>query len=505
MSDGWPRRASLTRQLTGMNMFVTTAALLLAVAVLLLYDLVSYRAFRERTVSTQAQIVGANSASALVFDNPDSALDTLQSLRAAPDVVEAHIYDATGAPFVSYAPAAESGPPPLPPEVSAERIDFSLDSLWLTRPIVLDDETIGYISIRSSLEGLYGRLARYAAVAGVVVLVTLAAALLLSRIVQRAISSPLISLAAVAHRVADGEGDYAMRAAVGRKEPEEIASVVHSFNEMLSRIQQRDAALQRARDELEERVQQRTLELNASNQELEAFSYSVSHDLRAPLRHVAGFAALLQQHTAGSLDATAQRYVGTIIASASRMGRLIDDLLAFSRVGRASLARQPVDLERLVADARSELAPDMAGREIQWQIGPLPAVSADPALLRLVVLNLLSNAIKYTQTRPVARIEVGALVENLEATVYVRDNGVGFDMKYVGKLFGVFQRLHSADEFSGTGIGLANVRRIIGRHGGRTWAEGEVDGGATFFFTLQVDAAPLTTSVSDANGHPAAR
>jgi PAS domain S-box-containing protein len=236
--------------------------------------------------------------------------------------------------------------------------------------------------------------------------------------------------------------------------------------------------------ELEQRVTDRTAQLKAANKELEAFAYSVSHDLRAPLRHIDGFLELLQQRIGGDLDERSQHYMATVSDAAMRMGQLIDDLLAFSRMGRNELSKTPVDLNRLVQEVIGELEPEMHGRSIHWQITPLPTVTGDRATLRLVLVNLLSNALKFTRGCESTEIEIGCQVENKEAIIFIRDNGVGFDMAYADKLFGVFQRLHHADEFEGTGIGLANVRRIINRHNGRTWAEGAVSHGATFYFSL---------------------
>jgi PAS domain S-box-containing protein len=229
----------------------------------------------------------------------------------------------------------------------------------------------------------------------------------------------------------------------------------------------------------------RSMELEATNKELEAFAYSVSHDLRAPLRHMVGYAELLQKKAGAALDDKSRRYMTMILDSAKRMGNLIDDLLAFSRIGRVETQKTSVNLEQLVREALSEVRPETNGRDIVWSIGKLPACYGDRSMLRLVLVNLLSNAIKFTRTRPRAEIEIGCAEGGEdEAVVFVRDNGAGFDMKYVHKLFGVFQRLHQSDEFEGTGIGLATVKRIIHRHGGNVRAEGAVDQGATFYFSV---------------------
>lgn len=236
---------------------------------------------------------------------------------------------------------------------------------------------------------------------------------------------------------------------------------------------------------LNEELGKRTAELEASNKELEAFAYSVSHDLRAPIRHVAGFTELLQKSTASALNEKSQRYVTMILESANRMGTLIDDLLAFSRIGRAETHKTMVNLEQLVQEALSEVREETNGRDIAWRFGILPVWFGDRSMLRLVMVNLISNAVKFTRTRPHAEIEVGSTDPAQEQlVVFIRDNGVGFDMKYADKLFGVFQRLHGPEVFDGTGIGLATVQRIIHRHGGRVWAESQVDKGATFYFSL---------------------
>jgi len=236
---------------------------------------------------------------------------------------------------------------------------------------------------------------------------------------------------------------------------------------------------------LNQQLERRSSELEGTNKELEAFAYSVSHDLRAPLRHIVGYTELLQKHSSAAMDDKGRRYMTTILESATRMGTLIDDLLAFSRIGRAETRETMVSLDQLVKEVRSEVGQETEGRNMTWKVGALPDLYGDRSMLKLVLLNLVSNAIKFTRTRSSPEIEIGSSDHRANGTVvFVKDNGVGFDMKYVNKLFGVFQRLHRADEFEGTGIGLATVQRIVHRHGGRIWAEGQVGVGATFYLSL---------------------
>ena len=255
-----------------------------------------------------------------------------------------------------------------------------------------------------------------------------------------------------------------------------------------------EAEIKNLNAELELRVAKRTAELEAANKELEAFSYSVSHDLRAPLRAVNGFAGIVLEDFGPHLPEEGRRHLERIRDGGQRMGELIDDLLKFSRLSRQPVNRQPVNPARIVEETLEELKPQRAGRQIELRIGELPPCQADPVLLKQVWVNLVSNAIKYSRDREPAIVEIGCRQENGTKVYFVRDNGAGFDMQYAGKLFGVFQRLHRADQFEGTGVGLAIVHRIVHRHGGRVWAEAQVDRGAVFYFTLEGECKPCQPS-----------
>jgi light-regulated signal transduction histidine kinase (bacteriophytochrome) len=300
-------------------------------------------------------------------------------------------------------------------------------------------------------------------------------------------------------------GGGAVLAVLSRRQ---LRAISETYRDALESTNRLNAGLERRVSERTAELQQRSNELADANKELEAFAYSVSHDLRAPMRHIAGFSDLIRTSLQSNLSADDRENLETIHNTARLAGRMVDDLLSFSRVGRVTLRPTAVDLGQIVADCRKELNPDTAGRKIEWSVGPLPRVTADRAMLKLAVGNLLANAVKYTSTRVEAKIEIGTTdaappadavqLRQKGVTIFVRDNGVGFDMAYARKLFGVFQRLHRAEEFEGTGIGLANVRRIIVRGGGWVWAHGEPDRGATFFVTLPAAESGTPTEATTA-------
>lgn len=323
---------------------------------------------------------------------------------------------------------------------------------------------------------------------------------------NRYILKPVEALRGMTRKVA--AGDLSARTEISES-ADELNQLGKAFNALAENLQMERTETERSQQalrlserrvrelnaELEDRVRKRTAQLEQAYQELEAFSYSVSHDLRAPLRPIHGYVELLQQELGPGLSEEPRRQLKAVSSAAKRMGTLIDNLLAFSRMGRSELRHQLVNMGEILQEVVRELRAETEGRIIHWQINPLPEVQGDRPMLKQVWANLLSNAIKYTRLREAAEVRISSQSNDTEFEFCIRDNGAGFDMKYAHKLFSVFQRLHQVDEFEGTGIGLANVRRIISRHGGRVWAQGELQIGAAFFFTLprdpvQTEAAP---------------
>jgi signal transduction histidine kinase len=303
--------------------------------------------------------------------------------------------------------------------------------------------------------------------------------LLLIRYLSNRMTQPLGHLSDLMGRAEAGESQ--VRATLNG--PKDIADMAHSFNSMMSVLEERAAEISQLNAELEQRVAERTEQLESANRELESFSYSVSHDLRTPLRAIDGFSRILLDDYANRLDDEGKRLLNVVRDNTIRMGQLIDDILKFSRTGRLELAFSDIDMEGLAREVYAELGP-AGGDDLQVDISQIPHALGDHAMMRQVFVNLLSNAIKFTRSKKDAKVVVGSSVGESEIVYYVKDNGAGFDMQYADKLFGVFQRLHGVTEFEGTGIGLAIVKRIITRHGGRVWAEGKVNEGATIYFSL---------------------
>jgi signal transduction histidine kinase len=377
----------------------------------------------------------------------------------------------------------------------ARKMDDFNAAAVVVEPLVADIAAVGQRAGETEVAAAQVASGRTIWFVAISLVAALLAGLVLATVLGHQITAPLTQLAGTAKAI--GAGDLTARAEVRSRD--EVGMLAETFNAMTAqlrelvdsleqRVQERqraEAEVRRLNAELEERVRARTGELESANEELEAFSYSVSHDLRTPLRHMAGFLYLLGQRQ--DLTAEDRVHIDTIQAAVKRMWSLIDALLAFSRAGRAALHKTAVDLGAVADEARGELADELRARNIHWRMGPMPTVTGDRVLLRQVLTNLLSNAVKFTRHRELAEIEVREAPESAQAgerCFLVRDNGVGFDIAYAKKLFGVFKRLHGPEEFAGTGIGLANVERIVRRHGGRIWADAAVNAGATFFVAL---------------------
>jgi signal transduction histidine kinase len=475
---------SIPKKLTWMNILVSGATLLLASAGFFAYDLYNFRNGTVRNLGIEAEIIGSNSISALLFDDAPSAQKTLSALHAAPRVISAEIYTLDGRAFAGYQRDQDESvprPPPIPAgQTQVNR--FQSDQVELAKQIVFQGKPVATIYIRADLRALHDREKSFANIAAIVFLISLLAAIWISSVARRSIAEPILRLAGTA-RIVLSERNYSVRASTNG-ERNELALLISTFNEMLGQIQERDAALGEARDRLEQQVQERTAQLNAANAELEAFSYSVSHDLRAPLRHIGAFSQILSEEYGATMEAGAQRHLNRIQSDVKNMGQLVDALLKMAQIGRKELVFDTTDLNSMLKAVLADLQPECEGRQIDWHIGDLFSVVCDAGLVKQVFANLISNAVKYTRRREIAVIEVGQLEEDGASVIFVRDNGAGFDQRYAGKLFGVFQRLHRAEDFEGTGVGLSTVQRIVKKHGGEIWAKGEVDKGATFFFAL---------------------
>ena len=485
----------------------TTTALFIAAAAMILYDIHDYRLALTADLSTQADIIGQSSAPALLFDDRVAARRTLASLKAKRNVVVGALYTARGGLFAFYTRrGVDAADLPALPE--AEGTSIRGNEVVLVRRVVENNEVLGSIYLRGDYE-LANHLRSYAAIMGGVLAISMVAALLMWLWLQSTVTAPILAMRELAKEVVE-KRDFSLRAR--KTTDDEIGYLADAFNGMLAEIGHRTAALERSNAslaaeirergqaeqarlhaeeelrrlnaELEQRVADRTQELAAANRELESFSYSVSHDLRAPVRAIAGFSKLLAEQHEAQLDAEARRKLAIVRSEAARMGALIDDLLAFSRLGRQPLQVKAVDMEELVRMNIDTLNAGHQGLPPQVRIGKLPPALGDRSMLAQVWANLLANAYKFSAKKERPAVEVNAISDEREHVYFVRDNGVGFDPRYVEKLFGVFQRLHDASEFPGTGVGLALVQRIVARHGGRVWAQGQPNEGATFYFSI---------------------
>lgn len=475
---------TISAKLTRLNLLVTGVALLLACLAFLAYDFYSYRANLIQNLFAAAQIAGTNSITALMFDDPQAAETTLSGLRNSPDVLSAAIVDQSGNVFAEYRRPdvkQELAPLSMNPNVAREQWTRGSQVLVAYR-IEFSGNTEGTVYILAQFHELGRRLRQYGLIVLVIFLLSSGAAVLATTVFRRLVAQPITALASTA-RVISREKDFSLRAVTTANE-DEIATLVEAFNDMLQEIQIRDKALLDARESLEKRVQERTAELRAANKELEAFSYSVAHDLRGPLDVVSGMTYVMQKTFLDRLGPEGIEMLETVQRSAKSMAGLIDDLLNLARATTVGLDRRPIDLTAMAQTVAEDLVIANPERQVQFTFAEGALVNADQGLMTVVMDNLIRNAWKYTSRHMRASIEFAWTVQGGRRVFFVRDDGAGFDPQRAAKLFQPFQRLHSSSEFPGTGIGLATVQRIIARHGGRIWAEGQVEHGATFYFTV---------------------
>ena len=474
---------SISDKFMRITMLVSGVALLLAYVSFLIYDLYSLRQELISSMATEANIVGANSVTALLFDDKQAAENTLLALRNAPQVRSALILRPDGSEFARYLRSAS-----IEFELSNRLAPGEMERYWTKgRYILLGSRIrfqgveVGTVYLVAETGDVARRAERFGLISAGMLIICFAIALLATSAVRHLVTDPLTGLATTA-QIVTRERDYSVRAKIPASS-DELSFLIQSFNEMLEQIQARDRALEATRSDLEKRVEERTAELSATNKELEAFSYSVAHDLRGPLQHINNIGFLLQ-HTSEGLNEEGRMLVDRLLEGAGRMSGLIDDLLNLSRASSHPLHRTLIDLS-LIADAvAARLQADTRERHVHFIIANGARIFADDGLMQVVLDNLLGNAWKYTSKTESAEIEFGYTEEESGTVYFVRDNGAGFNPRYADRLFRPFQRLHSQSEFTGTGVGLATAYRIITRHGGKIWAKGNVDQGATFFFTV---------------------
>jgi signal transduction histidine kinase len=487
--------SSIATRLFRINMIVSAFVLALACLSFYIYDQITVRRSLVRNVSAQARLAGTNCISALTFNDSDAARRTLAAFEGSTLIESATLLDQDGKVFADF--TRGRGPVPLnfsPLTGKEEEVWFTDDGLVLRQQVKFHGDVLGTIYLRSNLGLLLSRNIEYLVIAGGVLLLSLLAVIPFSIGLRRSIARPVAELAATAQEVTR-EKNYSLQS-VTHSNATELTILIDSFNQMLREIQSRDGELQDAHNRLEQRVEERTRQLADANRELEAFSYSVSHDLRGPLQAINGFAHMLAVEQGDRLNPEGRGYLEQVRLSSARMGQLIDDLLKLSQVGSGALLEERVDLAKMARDIAAELQEREPFRKVRFVIGECPPAEGDSRLLQVVVDNLIRNAWKYTSTKPDAVIEFGWKPLGQGNMYFVRDDGAGFDANYSDRLFKPFQRLHSNAEFPGTGIGLATVQRIVNRHGGRVWAEGQVGNGATFYFTLpSAKSASLRRSV----------
>lgn len=454
----------------------------------LIYDLRALKEEHKTNALLNAKVIGQYLVDPLLQSNQEEATGILGNFEANPIVEDACLYSNLEEDiFAEF--HRDTNNAQCFPIIQEEEATYSDNALNIIYTIKRENEYYGMLYIRISTRNIEQRLVHNLTVMGILTLFLFVALILAARYLQKLISEPILNLAKHAARISSTH-DYSLQ--IRPLGNDEVAFLYTQFNNLLIQIEKRKEEQDKAEQEivklnslLEKKIEERTQQLKQANKALESFAYSVSHDLKSPLRHIGGFISLLKTNIPEPTEKATQ-YFNKINNSVNRLNTMIDKLLSFSRLGRKEINLTEVDLNHLVREIVAHFRPDYEKRQMKWTIKKLPMVLGDVALLQIVFENLISNAIKYTSKKPVGKIEIGHInTDKIFTTVYIKDNGAGFNMEYSDKLFNVFQRLHSENEFEGSGIGLANVKQIVLKHNGKIWAESKLNEGATFFVSLK--------------------
>lgn len=480
------RDLSIKNKIIVIVLFVVFTAISAGFITIATWNINKLKANTQSNLVLNAKLIGDYCVVPLFFDDKNQAYEALLRLKFVESVEQGYLFDINGELFASYPDTISNNM--IPAVNKSSETSFEEGYFYVTETINFQGKVLGTIFIKANSKILTAQKQKLIWVLAILVIALLSLSYFLVSRMHKLVSAPILNLATLTAAISKNQN---FNVQIEQHGSDEVGFLYEQFNNMLSQLlkrqNERDLAEEEIRNlnaSLEKKVAQRTALLEAANKELESFSYSVSHDLRAPLRHINGYLELLIKRNNSQLDDKGKHYIESIYEASNHMGHLIDDLLNFSRTGRMEMKPDNIDMNKIVKDAMTILEPETKGRTIDWKLNTLPSVHADYAMMRQVWVNLIGNAIKYSRKRDIATIEIGAINEKNEIIFFIRDNGAGFDMNYAQKLFGVFQRLHSNEEFEGTGIGLANVNQVVKRHNGRTWAEGEVDKGATFYFSI---------------------
>lgn len=473
------QKTSIQTKIVTIILLTSGMVLLLTFAAYFLYEYYSFKRTTVYQLSLMSRMLGANSSAAILANSQEDATEILSSLQVEPHILAGGIYDSTGHLFATYYHGTSVT---KLPEVNTANPGFGVAGSLVvgSQPIEYKGKPIGSVYLVSDMTAVFDRFLLYTNIAGLIFILSILVAYFVSKRLQRNLSNPILQLAETVRLISENR-DYSIRAK--KYDNDEVGILTDAFNQMLVRIESQNLEILNFTHSLEEKVRERTIELENAYEELETFSYTVSHDLSAPLRHIDAFMSEFLDENENKLEGENKKLVVNSIRYARKMRQLIDDLLVFSQLSRKELSKDEIPMKELVQAVVQDVNPEPSER-IKIKIDNLPNCQGDKSTLHQVWENLLSNAIKYSKKKDVSDIEVGFQKSNGMITYFVKDNGAGFDMRSYNKLFNAFQRLHPQSQFDGTGVGLAIVHRIIAKHQGKVWAESVVDEGSTFYFSL---------------------